>query len=93
MFFIGIFGLNYKENRIKTVDFKCIGCLSEKGELIELYQSFEFFFIHLFRFKKSYLLKCKKCNSLYKIRNSSIDKILKNNIVEYEDVEEIIREA
>lgn len=93
MFFIGIFGLNYKENRIRTVEFKCTGCLSEEAEFIELYQSFEFFFIPVFKFKKSYLLKCKKCNSLYKVKNSSIDKILKNNRVDYEDIEEIIREA
>jgi len=92
VFFIGIFGINSRSKKIKEVSFRCTGCLNKKGELTENSNVFEFFFIPVFKFSKKYILICTKCKSMYKIHDSSIEKILETEKVDYEDMEEVIYE-
>lgn len=93
MFFIGIFGIGNKNKNLGTVTFKCTGCIGEKFSLMELSRSFDIFFIPIFRYNKEYIIICEKCRSVYKLKSSSISKILEKKQVEYGDVEKIILEA
>ena len=92
MFFIGVFGINNRSKKIKEVLFKCTGCLNNKGELIEISNVFEIFFIPVFKFNKKYILKCTTCGSMYKLNKESIGKIIETEKVTYEDMEEVIYE-
>lgn len=93
MFFIGVFGLGNRSKKVLDVKFKCTGCLNDNFSLMEVYKSFDFFFIPVFKFKKEYLIVCKKCRSMYKLKNDRVDQVLKTRIVNYEDIERILFEA
>jgi|GEM_PF-843547 len=90
MFFIGILGVNNRSKVKKDIYFKCTGCIGIKGELIENYSSFEVFFIPVYKFNKKYFLRCKKCESLYWLKEEHIPKILETKQASYEDIKEII---
>ena len=90
MFFVGIFGINNRSKIKKEVSFKCTGCIETKGELIENYSSFELFFIPVYKFKRKYFLRCQSCESLYWLKDESIDNILENGRVVYENIKEVI---
>ncbi len=92
MFFIGVFGMNRRNKKIKEVKFKCTGCLKNKGEVIESANTFEFFFIPVFKMSKKYFLKCISCDSLYKLNPNSIESVMEKGEVLYEDIEEIVFE-
>ena len=93
MFIIGILGIGNRSKKIGDIKFKCTGCLNEKFSLMELYRSFDVFFIPVFKFKKEYLIVCNKCRSMYKLKKESIDRVLKTQSAEYEDVERIVFET
>ena len=69
MFFIGVFGINNKEEEIKTIeDIQCKNCNdNQDGKLIKTYNVFHFFFIPIFKWKERYFLICKACKSIYEI--------------------------
>lgn len=90
MFFIGVFGVNNRSKVKKEVDFKCTGCMNTRGEVIENYSSFEIFFIPVYKFKRKYFLRCKKCESLYWLKDENIDEILESERVSYDDIKEVI---
>ncbi|MCJ8342669.1 MAG: zinc ribbon domain-containing protein [Cetobacterium sp.] len=92
MFFIGIFGIGTQDKFLREVSFKCTGCLENNAELFQLGKTFQLFFIPLYTFGITYVLKCETCNSLYKINSKSIDKILSTGNVSYDDIKEIIYE-
>lgn len=93
MFFIGIIGIGSKKKDLGRISFKCTGCVGESFSLIELSRSFDLFFIPLFKFNKEYIIVCERCRSVYKLKNSSISKVIKNRVAEYEEVEKIIMET
>lgn len=93
MFFIGIFGFGNRSNKISDIKFKCTGCMNEDFSLVELYNSFDIFFIPVFKTKKEYIIICKKCKSMYKLKSSSIEKVLKTHSAEYGDVDKIMYET
>lgn len=77
MFFIGIMGVDSKEEKIKSVSSECPNCSANYLTLIQNYNRFHFFFVPLFKWAHSYYLLCETCNSLYGIsdekgRNLSI---------------------
>lgn len=92
MFFIGIFGINKRNKKIREVNFKCIGCLKDKGEIIESANVFEFFFIPLFKTGKKYFLRCLFCSTTYRLKEDSVENIIKTGKVMYEDIDEVIFE-
>lgn len=68
MFFIGIFGIYPKREKIKRVEFiECSECKNSDFSLIEDSSVFEFFFIPVFKFNKKYFLNCQHCNSIFVI--------------------------
>ncbi|WP_410207506.1 zinc ribbon domain-containing protein [Fusobacterium sp.] len=93
MFFIGIFGVGNRSKKLADIKFKCTGCMGERFSLMELYKSFDIFFIPVFKFKKEYLIVCEKCKSMYKLKSGSIDRVLETQRAEYEDVERIVFET
>ncbi len=93
MFFIGVFGIGNKNKNLGDVSFKCTGCIEENFSLIELSRSFDIFFIPVFKYSKEYIIVCKKCKSVYKLKLESIEKVLNTRRVVYEDVEKIILET
>lgn len=90
MFFIGVFGINNRSSIKKEVSFDCTGCLEDKGEIIENYSAFEIFFIPVYKYNKKYFLRCKKCESLYWLKEENIGNILENERASYEDIKEVI---
>lgn len=93
MFFIGVFGIGNKNKNLGDVTFKCTGCINKKFSLIELSRSFDIFFIPVFKFSKEYIVICKTCKSVYKIKQEKMKKILETKKVEYDDIEQIILET
>lgn len=69
MFFIGVFGMQNKQEVIKTIDnISCLRCRENvSGKLIKEYSFFHFFFIPLFKWNESYYLVCNNCNAVYGI--------------------------
>ena len=93
MFFIGVFGIGNKNKSLCNVSFKCTACINEKFSLVELSQSFDIFFIPIFKFSKEYIIICRQCKSVYKIKKESISKVLEKKLVEYVDIEYIVLET
>lgn len=68
MFFIGIFGIDTKEKKIKNTSFYCKNCnRDEVGYLRKTYNYFHFFFIPIFKWNEKYYLLCSNCNAYYEI--------------------------
>lgn len=69
MFFIGVFGIEGKQEEIKTIEnISCKRCCQNtRGKLIKSYSCFHFFFIPLFKWNESYYLVCSNCNTFYNI--------------------------
>ncbi|WP_294155833.1 zinc ribbon domain-containing protein [uncultured Clostridium sp.] len=69
MFFIGVFGIEDKQEEIKIIEnFSCKNChCNGKGRLIKEYSFFHFFFIPLFKWNESYYVVCSNCNAVYSI--------------------------
>jgi predicted RNA-binding Zn-ribbon protein involved in translation (DUF1610 family) len=92
VFFIGIFGINKRNKKIREVSFKCTGCLKDRGEIIETSNSFEFFFIPLFKTNKQYFLRCLSCGTIYMLKQDSIRNIVETGKVLYEDIDKVVLE-
>lgn len=69
MFFIGVFGIEEKHKEIRNIqNIVCKDCeRMTTYELIETYSFFHFFFIPIFRWNYRYYLKCRSCNTVFKI--------------------------
>lgn len=69
MFFIGIFGIESKEKKIKEApNIFCKACNREEaGQLIKTYNYFHFFFIPIFKWSESYYVLCNNCSTVYEI--------------------------
>lgn len=90
MFFIGVFGVNNKSRVLKDVYFKCTGCVETKAELIENYSCFEFFFIPIYKYNKKYFLRCRRCESVYWLKDEGIGEIMASGKADYEHIREVI---
>lgn len=93
MFFIGIFGYNQKNEKIKTIEFKCTGCIKEELEVIEVYNVFEFFFIPIYKLKKRYFISCSCCNSLFLIKDDNVQSIIMSGKASYDDILEVVNQG
>lgn len=69
MFFIGIFGIDYKEKEIKIIEnFYCKACTEGKtGKLIKRFSYFHFFFIPILKWNEHYYIVCQECQKIYEI--------------------------
>ena len=69
MFFIGIFGINTKEEEIKTENSIICPICEAYGryEIIKRYTYFHFFFIPLWRWNRQYFIKTRCCNRICKL--------------------------
>ena len=69
MFFIGIFGIEDKENEIKMLNgINCRGCNRvTTARLIKRYTCFHFFFIPIFKWNEEYYVICNSCNDIFAI--------------------------
>jgi predicted RNA-binding Zn-ribbon protein involved in translation (DUF1610 family) len=67
MFFIGIMGLDSKEERLRRVSVECPNCSEPQMSLLHSYNRFHFFFLPLFKWEHNYHLHCETCSSLYQI--------------------------
>lgn len=69
MFFVGIFGIETKEKKIKELsNFFCKSCnKEEQGQLIKNYNYFHFFFLPVFKWNERYFLLCNNCSTVYEI--------------------------
>jgi len=92
MFFIGIFGIEHKEKRIKQVDsFLCRECNSEgTGQIIKSYDYFHFFFIPLFKWNERYYVICNACSTIYELSKEKGKCIEKGSVegVTYWDIKD-----
>ncbi len=69
MFFIGIFGIESKEKKIKELpNFFCKGCNKEEtGQLIKTYNYFHIFFVPVLKWNENYYVLCNYCSTVYEI--------------------------
>lgn len=69
MFFIGVFGIQNKQEEIKYLnDVPCRNCdKGSVGKLIKTFNFFHFFFIPIFKWNAKYYVICSGCSSLYEI--------------------------
>ena len=81
-------------NKVKTyhkitTSVEVCGGIANHNDMIRV----DIFFIPVFKTKKEYIIICKKCNSMYKLKSSSIEKVLKTHSAEYGDVDKIMYET
>ena len=86
MFFV--MGIDDKQKILKEVSYNC-SCTNDKGIIILEERRFSLFFLPIFSWNKRYYLECKKCHSIFKIKQECIDEVIKSGIV-YENYLEII---
>lgn len=91
MFFIGIFGIENKDKKVKELtSLSCKKCNGTTGELIKNYNYFHVFFIPIFKWDEKYYVTCNTCKSLFLIskeKGKSIEQG-KNIEVTYWDLQE-----
>lgn len=69
MFFIGIFGIDRRQKRIKPLkQLQCKGCNCEGLELYKEYSFFHLFFIPIIKWNIRYFAFCKNCGTVYDIK-------------------------
>lgn len=95
MFFVGIFGIESKEKKIKELpNILCKSCNKvEIGQLIKTYSYFHFFFVPIFKWNESYYVVCNSCSTTYDIskeKGKKIERGEEKNIT-YWDLREINR--
>lgn len=92
MFFIGIFGIEQKEKRIKEADsFLCKECSSEgTGQIMKSYNYFHFFFIPLFKWDERYYVTCDICSTIFELSREKGKRIEKgsNEGITYWDIKD-----
>ncbi len=93
MFFIGIFGVEHKQKKVKDIkSFICKECkLEDSGQLIKSYRYFHFFFIPLFKWNERYYITCSKCSSISEISKEKGKKIEKGETedITYWDIKDV----
>lgn len=69
MFFIGVFGIERKEEeRGNLNDISCRNCdTGLGGRVIKTFSFFHFFFIPIFKWNEKYYVVCNGCNFIYEI--------------------------
>ena len=68
MFFIGIFGIDKKNEEIKALhDTVCRECSGHSCTLFREYYRFHFFFIPLISWGRRYRVVCESCGSVYNV--------------------------
>ena len=68
MFFIGIFGIDKKNEEIKALhNTVCRECSSQSCTLYKEYYRFHFFFIPLITWGRKYRVVCEACGSVYNV--------------------------
>lgn len=69
MFFVGIFGINSKEEHLKDISSKiCKNCgMLTTYKLYKTYSYFHIFFIKLFKFNEEYFVISRCCSKIYQI--------------------------
>lgn len=96
MFFIGVFGIENKEEEIKILNnLSCKNCnLIVTGRLIKVFNFFHFFFIPLFKWNEKYYVVCDSCKSIYSVSNEKGKSIEhgENINITYWDLQEIDNE-
>lgn len=93
MFFIGIFGIENKNEEISTLNnLSCKRCNKIiDGKLIKNFDFFHFFFIPFLKWNEIYYITCESCNSVYSIskeKGKAIEKGEDVNIT-YWDLQEM----
>lgn len=70
MFFIGILGIDKKEEKIRDLDhLECRECgISGRCFLSVSYSRFTFFFIPLFSWGWNYFIRCENCGTVYSVK-------------------------
>lgn len=95
MFFVGIFGIESKEKKIKELsNIFCKACNKEEiGQLIKTYSYFHIFFIPIFRWNEIYYVLCNNCSTVYEIAKEKGKKIERGEEINitYWDLREINR--
>lgn len=70
MFFVGLFGVNSKEKRLK-INVNGFECHTKhchgRGTLVRYYHHFHVFFIPIFKWGEEYYVMCDTCEAVYKI--------------------------
>ncbi|SDY47175.1 zinc-ribbon family protein [Proteiniborus ethanoligenes] len=91
MFFIGIFGIETKEKKIKDLsNLYCKSCKDEhNGQLIKTYTYFHFFFIPILKWNESYYILCDNCNAIYQISKEKGKGVERGEEVTYWDLKEL----
>jgi len=90
MFFIGIFGIQDKQRVVReypNVICKC-GSLS-RGELIEEYTYFHFFFIPIFKWNKRYYMRFRCCNRIFRVPPDYVNELKDSTDVDVNRLEEV----
>ena len=69
MFFIGIFGIDKKNEELRALyDTECGECSGKSCTLYKEYYRFHFFFIPLFTWGRKYRIVCESCGSVYSVQ-------------------------
>jgi len=69
MFFIGIFGIDKKNEELRALyDTECGECSGKSCTLYKEYYRFHFFFIPLITWGRKYRIVCESCGSVYSVQ-------------------------
>lgn len=81
MFFIGVMGLDNKEDILREVEVQCPNCNVNHLFLLHSYNRFHFFFLPILKWEHNYYLLCKNCDSLYGInKEKGYEASIKNHV-------------
>lgn len=92
MFFIGIFGIENKDKKVKELtSLSCKKCnRTTTGELIKNYNYFHLFFFPIIKWGETYYVTCNQCGSLFLISKEKGESIENGENIEvtYWDLQE-----
>lgn len=76
MFFVGIMGVDSRDNMIRELpEEKCQECGKTGGcTLYQLYSSFSLFFIPVFNWGSRYVVRCSHCDSVYSVAEEDYER-------------------
>ncbi len=90
MIFIGIFGIQDKRKIVRDYPNVVCQCGSlSRGELIEEYSYFHFFFIPLFKWNRRYFMRFRCCNRICRVPDDYMKDLKNSNDVDIDRLEEI----
>ncbi|RHG34413.1 zinc-ribbon domain-containing protein [Fusobacterium varium] len=92
MSFFKNFGVQNANYKLGEIQFKCVGCTSNKARFHKLQNIFVLFSFPIYKYAVDHVIHYQKCNSVYEIKNDSAIKVYRKKTATYDDIKSILIE-